>query len=188
MRQAPTAPDTAGIVLPRPNLGPEPWSGAESGPGPAAIGWLLGGFLAVVILAWATRRLLRRRAARRAAGMLELFDPSLDPDTPPARRLIASSAAVRSALIAEFGPTWGSRTTEEVARDPAIVERLGPEVVEVLVAYLRRVDRAKFADEEPDDVDAILAEARDLTARLRASRPPAAGRPPRRSARGPSGA
>jgi hypothetical protein len=78
------------------------------------------------------------------------------------------SALVRQALVARFGPSWGAKTTEEIAAEPGLADRLGPERAEGLVRFLREADRAKFAGETAatfqgpewnDWVSAFVAEA-----------------------------
>ncbi len=137
------------IVLPRPNLGPEPWSSAS----PVWTPLELGIVVAMVVLI-ATLAVLKRRRLRAAARDERLGTSDLDvADLTPSQRLVASSAAVRAALIAEFGPTWGARTTQEIAADPLLADRLGPVAAESVVDYLDQVDRAKFAGEEFISVD-----------------------------------
>ncbi len=115
----------ATLVLPRPNLGPEPWSEPRPGWGPAELA--IGLALVAGLLGLATRRARRRRADRRPAS--DLGGAGLDPPDPtPSRRLIASAGPVRAALVAEFGVAWAARTTEEIALDPTLADRLGPEV------------------------------------------------------------
>ena len=171
LASAPVEP--ARIVLPRPNLGPEPWS--ETRRTWRATAGLPGLVVAAVVLALILRRWLGKRAARRrAASPLDRLDREVAAEPSPARRLIASSGAVRAALIAEFGPTWGSRTTEEVTTDPALSARLGDEVARSVVAYLRQVDRAKFAGEDPADADATIAAARSFLGQFPRPGPPRA--------------
>ncbi len=154
------APPRAGpaLVLPRPNLGPEPWSEPASGWGPAE--FLLGSIVAALGLALAVRvRRLHRIRRQAARADPEDLIAATEAELRPNHRLIASSQAVRAALIAEFGPTWGSRTTEEIARDPILGDRLGPATAQTVVAYLEQVDRAKFAGEEFEDVEAWIGSA-----------------------------
>lgn len=161
--------DPVPIVLPRPNLGPEPWSTPAPVWTPLEIGIVAGIALLIVVLA-----ILKRRRVRVAAQGEPLGSADLDAaDETPSRRLIASSAAVRAALIAEFGPTWGARTTQEIAADPALADRLGPAVAQGVVAYFEQVDRAKFAGEEFVDVDEWLRSAQDFIGQVRAVGNPA---------------
>ena len=154
------------LVLPRQNLGPEAW--AEPMP---TWGWtelVLGLLVTSSLLGLAINR-RRARLRREALGSNADLDPVTDAILTPSRRLIASSSAVRLALIAEFGPTWGSRTTEEIAIDPTLTARLGSENAAKIVAYLQRVDRAKFADEEFVDVNEWIDSARDALSGLKPS-------------------
>lgn len=182
-RPTPAAPTAEVFSLPRPNLGPEPW--AEPAPAWRSGAGLVAGMV-ILALILAARRHRARLARGRAAADLAGLDPWAGGDDTPARRLVASSRSVRAALIAAFGPAWGSRTTEEIAADPALAARVGPEVAATLVAYLRDVDRAKFAGEEPEEADAWVGSAREILAALArrparpitaaATAPPAGGR------------
>ena len=157
------------IVLPRPNLGPEPWG--QLGPAWSVAELAVGALLALLILglaAWKWRA--RRAAGRLTRGEAEPADQDCEPT--PGHRLIASSAAVRAALIAQFGPSWGSRTSEEIAADPALVDRLGTVTAGAVVLYLDRVDRAKFAGEEVDQVDEWIGLAESLLGQIAAARVP----------------
>jgi hypothetical protein len=139
-----TAAET--LVPPRPNLGPEPWP--EASRWPVAAGWGGVGVALVLLVLLATWR--RRRRTGRAVESTNLLAASIDPDSPPRQRLIASSAIVRGALIGAFGPGWGSKTTEEIGDDLALLDRIGPDEGGRLVAFLRLADRAKFASPEPE--------------------------------------
>jgi hypothetical protein len=133
-----------GLVPPRPNLGPEPW---PVPPGwTATAGWWVWSLALLLLIAgWRWRR---GRSKAGSAGRASSPDPSLELDLSPRRRLIASSEAVRAALIGAFGPGWGSKTTEEIAAEPILAERLDPEEVGHLIEFLRQADRAKFAEDE----------------------------------------
>ena len=158
------SPPVPQIVLPRPNLGPEPWSSPTTST-PAEL--IVGGLLITMLVWLAVRKWRRGRAAARLE--LDQIDGSTalnHADSTPSHRLIASSPRVRAALITEFGPTWGARTTEEIARDPILTDRLGPAIAADLVAYLDRVDRAKFAGEELADGDQWIESARQFVARF----------------------
>ena len=170
----PPTPVEAKVVLPRPNLGPEPWAEPEPAFGP--FGWVSGSILLILALTLTIRRWrwgLRRRSTIDPA---DSTTPNLEAESSPSRRLIASSRGVRAALIAEFGPGWGSRTTEEIANDPSLADRLGTELAGKVVAYLLRVDRAKFAGEEFEDSDEWIAQARSFLDRF--PRPGRTARPP----------
>lgn len=140
-----TATTPAAIAPPRPNLGPEPWSDPP-GWGPALVPAAISLGFALILARW----LLRRRRAAKADAVRgpSPAEAVVEVDPSPRRLLIASSESVRTALIAAFGPTWGSKTTEEVAADLAVVERLGSERAKALVGFLRLADRAKFAGDE----------------------------------------
>jgi len=181
------------IIPPRPNLGPEPWVDRPIGPGPLGLGLAALGLALILALA-------RWRFRREARPVVEVTgDATAEVDRSPRRRVIAASEAVRVALIAAFGPAWGSKTTEEIAADPELGGRLDPGRAEELAAFLRLADRAKFAGDEAAGADEALAWASAFVAGLAASRPmaspstgrgrPAAsGRRSRRSDRPPSGA
>ncbi len=162
--------EPAQLVLPRPNLGPEPWS--DPRPTSWPVGLLLGATLAIFALALALRGWRHRRSIRGTkADRTDAAGSNLEAELTPSRRLIASSQAVRIALIAEFGPAWGSRTTEEIADDPTLCDRLGPDQAEAVVAYLRRVDRAKFAGEEFEYVDDSIITAQAFLNRTKKKGP-----------------
>lgn len=154
--QEPGASRAEEIVPPRPNLGPEPWDDRAAWPGwvgPASLGLVA----TLVVVRWRLRE-RRRRPATAGPGPAS---GTPDADASPRRRLIAASEAVRGALIAAFGPAWGSKTTEEIAAEPGLADRLGPERADGLVAFLRLADRAKFAgDESPPDEEAASWAAR----------------------------
>ena len=161
---SPAEPPVPQVVLPRPNLGPEPWS-SPSATTPAEL--VVGGVLVLLLAFLAVRKWRRRRAAAREE--LDQIDRSVSiygSSLTPSHRLIASSSRVRAGLIAEFGPTWGARTTEEIARDPILAERLGPEIADAIVVYLDRVDRAKFAGEELADADEWIESSRAFVAKF----------------------
>ena len=167
LADAPPDPPVPRIVLPRPNLGPEPWS---SPPSTTPVELVVGVLLVALLAFLAIRKWRRRRAAARlglgpGAGLNGVDGANLS----PSHRLIASSGRVRAALIAEFGATWGARTTEEIARDPNLTDRLGPAIAGEVVAYLDRVDRAKFAGEELADADDWIESARSFVARFPAT-------------------
>ncbi len=133
------------IVLPRPNLGPEPW------PDPPLWPWLVGIAVAAGLVALLVRRLRRRARARKA----EAANPVVEP-TPPHALAPELTDRVRSALVRAFGPTWRARTTEEVAGSSDLTARFGAEVAGRVVDYLRAVDRSKFSADPagpPDELD-----------------------------------
>jgi hypothetical protein len=143
-------PTTAqGLVPPRPNLGPEPWVEEWDR------SWIVG--LSILVLA--VLLLIARwwRRARRSKSHRPALDvepaPGQEPDLSPRSRLIASAEAVRSAIVAAHGPAWASKTTEELADEPELVERLGVDRAARLVELFRVSDRAKFAGEDPEAVE-----------------------------------
>ena len=140
-----TAAATAPVLPPRPNPGPEPWTPPRSATVPA-----LSLALALLALAIAAGWLRRRRARRRVAPRRGATRPAAAPETPMARR----AARVREALMARFGPSWGAKTTEEIAAEPGLADRLGPLRAEQLVRFLHAADRAKFAGDPDPDGDA----------------------------------
>jgi hypothetical protein len=143
-------PSTAqGLVPPRPNLGPEPWS-EDSGLS-TIVGLSILGLSVLLLLTWWRRRVRRSRSGR---SKLEVEPASVpEPDLSPRSRLIASAEAVRSAIVAAHGPAWASKTTEELAAEPSLVERLGVDRAGRLVELFRISDRAKFAGEDPEAVE-----------------------------------
>jgi hypothetical protein len=122
-------------VLPRPNLGPEPWPDAPIWPWVAAAA----GFVLIMLVALVIRRRRRKARARAAAAIVPDVTPSASSEPPPPTDL------VRVALIRAFGPSWRARTTEEIAASPVLGERFGAEVAGRVVAYLGAIDRAKFS-------------------------------------------
>ena len=62
--------------------------------------------------------------------------------------MAAWSSAIRAALAARFGGHWQARTTEEIAADLTLSERLGPEPTAELVQFLALADLAKFNDRD----------------------------------------
>lgn len=147
------------LIPPRPNLGPEPW---DEGGG-AGLGTMVGVgavvAIAILLAGWGwTRSRRRRRGPERIA-------PTTD-DPGPTDPWITASEAARAALIRLFGPSWRSKTTEEIAADAALGDRLGPDRFEDLIALFLRADRAKFAADGPseDDPDGGDLPARALAA------------------------
>ena len=133
------------VVLPRPNLGPEPWPDTPLWP------WVVAAGLLIPLTVWIVRRLQKRRHARKADAAMPALENGVA--TAPAPEL---TDRVRSALVRAFGPNWRARTTEEVAASPDLAARFGEEVAGRVVDYLRAVDRAKFSDDPagpPDELD-----------------------------------
>lgn len=125
---------TSPIVLPRPNLGPEPWPSAPLWPWAATV---LGSVFVLAVIMLLRRR--RRARATAAAASSPVGSNGVAP-------IVAEPAdLVRSALVRAFGTTWRSRTTEEVAASSELEERFGGAVAGRVVDYLRAVDRSKFS-------------------------------------------
>ena len=129
-----------GLVPPRPNLGPEPWSD----PPPIALLLWVAGALACLVLIWFARRRLRRSRVGRAGAHLSNYGPS---DTTPRGRLVAHSHSIRDVLANQFGTAWRAKTTEELAADPRLAEVLGQDQLQALIRFLDQVDQLKFAPE-----------------------------------------
>ena len=130
------------IVLPRPNLGPEPWPDAPVWP------WLVA--TAVLILLTIAAVGLRRRRAKKKSLLSQTVESA---PVIPASPILADP--VREALVRAFGPSWRARTTEEAATSSALSGRFGDEATGQIVAYLHALDRAKFsgdASAPPDDL------------------------------------
>jgi hypothetical protein len=141
-----------GLVPPRPNLGPEPWSASKS-----VIPFTL--FAAIVIsvlLAWFVRRVLVRRRLGKQVG--ELSNQDL-PDSSPRGQLLAHSAALRDVLAHQFGSSWRAKTTEELAGEPGLAHRLGFDQLTELIRFLDQTDRLKFAPERSSQNHDCLAES-----------------------------
>ena len=144
-------------LLPRPNLGPEPW---PEPPGFSAWWWLSG-----VILLAAIAGSIRRRRDVPAPLTLEDVDGSAARSC--TERLIALAQTVRQAMSTRVGPTWAARTTEEMAASLGDVE---PAVRERILRLLDDADQAKFAGGSVDDAHLRAAEvwAAEALAGLRA--------------------
>jgi hypothetical protein len=146
-----TAP--RGLVPPRPNLGPEPWTDPQTlRAAPFAV-------LIVFLLAIATAALYgvwRRR--RRAHGDREkhLVAGARDGDGTARARLIGLSGSLREALVDRFGPSYRARTVEELFADTQLGDHLGAEKLELLARFLRQVDQLKFAPERAPREEAVL--------------------------------
>lgn len=134
--EAPGRP--AALVPPHPNLGPEPF------PEPGSVGvwpWLTGLALAAGLFAGLLGSRRRRRATARARGGLS--DTRLPGS--PAGGVVALAEAARAALVARFGEPWRTKTTEEIAADPAPAGAFGVETAATLIALLGEADRLKFS-------------------------------------------
>jgi hypothetical protein len=129
-----------GLVPPRPNLGPEPWSD----PPPIALFLWVAGALACLFLIWLVRRRLHRARVNRAGPNLANQAPR---DTTPRGRLVALSHSMRDALTNQFGTAWRAKTTEELSAEPRLAEVLGADQLEELIRFLDQIDQLKFAPE-----------------------------------------
>ncbi len=164
------------LIPPRPNLDPEPWGNSP----PASFGlWpgvvVLGLFALVVWRAWR-----KRASGERNVPGDPLDGPPFELPS-PGLRWRAASERVRSSLIAAFGPAWASKTSEEIAADPTLEDRLEPGTRVRLLAFLEAADHAKFAGEEPVDIETWEVWAEGFPSTIR---PPAAVTPTgRRSGR-----
>ena len=129
-----------GLMPPRPNLGPEAWSDAQS----------------------TCSRLHRSRrpwadcsspgcfgSGERRRGLGSRRDhKTLSPhDATPQGRLVACSSSIRETLADRFGTAWRAKTTQELATEDTLVEVLGAEQLDELIRFLDFVDHLKFAPE-----------------------------------------
>lgn len=139
---------TRALTPPRPNLGPEPWPDRE----PALGFWIVVAAVATLGVAW----LWFRRHRQSPLASLIASAGHAD-EKSPAESLLELAMAVRRALASRLGPAWRARTTEEIARDPALREALGDLVLDQLVRFLDQVDTLKFAVGGPSSDDERLA-------------------------------
>ncbi|MGP0068996.1 MAG: hypothetical protein ACLQGP_36025 [Isosphaeraceae bacterium] len=144
---------SAGLVPPRPNLGPEPWQAPE--PMTRAYSALV--VLVLLLIAALLWRRYRRHAARTrrdpgASGALPDANPT------PRDRLVALSGSIRDALTVPFGNSCRAKTTEELAADSRLEQLLGDEELRELIRFLDQVDRLKFAPERSDGHQEVLAD------------------------------
>lgn len=139
MRLQPEAAGPAVLTPPRPNLGPEPWRDE-----PASALWT---WLALATAACLALAIVRRR--RRAAGAPAFAQLGFDES--PEVRLVALGDRLRAVLAARLGPTIRARTTEEIAADPRLADRLDAEDLGRLAAVLGACDRVKFSGPGADE-------------------------------------
>ena len=152
-----------GLVPPRPNLGPEPWSEPQS-MWAASIVIVVGLVVSVVVAGFLFAILRRRRVARRAQ---EKRPPLDEGDITARERLIGLSGSLREALVDRFGPLYRARTIEELFTDSHLGEALGADRLELLIKFLVEVDQLKFAPERaPRDQEALQLELVDWTPRV----------------------
>ncbi len=141
------------LVLPRLNLGPESWSEEPSSVSPLLeVGIALLVLLAGAIRIFWYRRRRFRRWTNKASPAEALAVNSTD-------QLLNLAAQIREDLVARFGPSLRTRTTEEIAADLHVKEVLGAEHFEPLIRLLARADRCKFAAlPENSDQQSLLNE------------------------------
>ncbi len=143
-----TAP--RGLVPPRPNLGPEPWSEPQS---MRAVYVALALALLVILSSATLYGVWRLRRGGRAKG--EKRPPFDRPDATPRQRLIGLWGSLRKALADRLGASYRARTTEELAADEKLRELLGEELFNQLIHFLDQLDQLKFAPvRTPRDQDA----------------------------------
>jgi hypothetical protein len=139
------------LVLPRPNLGPEPWSEERQTPWPL----ITVGLMFAALLAGAGRLLFRRHIRRPTAPS---YQPSVSTDTPDAQ-LLSLAEQARETLATRFGPSLRAHTTEEISGDSLVKEALGEEHFCSLIRLLSTADRWKFASPpENGHSEALLEE------------------------------
>lgn len=130
------------ILPPRPNPGPEPWIDSQPWPG----GLMVGIGLAMIAILTGLAIIFWRRSRRRRSRSKGIFEELEGSRLAPRDQMIVWSEAVRSALVDRFGPTWGARTTEEIARATELVDRFGSAKASQLAQFLAEADLAKFSD------------------------------------------
>jgi len=133
-----TAP--RGLVPPRPNLGPEPWSETRSVTDAYSVAFALLVILSGAALygVWRKRRIARGKGAK---------PPVIDerPDAAPRERLIGLAGSLRTALTDRFGASYRARTIEELSADGDLGKLLGVELFGQLIQFLDQIDQLKFA-------------------------------------------
>jgi hypothetical protein len=155
-----TAPP--GLVPPRPNLGPEPWSEPQSMREPL---FALSVFVLFLVVSAVLYAIWRRRKIARAPA--EKPPPIEEAGATPRDQLIGLSGSLREALVDRFGPPYRARTIEELFADQKLGEVLGAEQLEQLTHFLVQVDRLKFAPERaPRDQEALQLELADWAPRV----------------------
>jgi len=149
-----------GLVPPRPNLGPEPWSEPQSIQGTVIALALLFAVVAVALFGiWRRRRVARSNVAT--------MPPIERPDATPRERLIGLSGSLREALSGRFGPAYRARTVEELFDDSQLGEVLGNEGLGQLTLFLVQVDQLKFAPARaPHDQQVLELQLADWAPRV----------------------
>jgi hypothetical protein len=138
-----------GLVPPRPNLGPEPWTDEQ----PISVVAVATVAMISLLLAWVFWRLLKRGRARAAKRAVL---GAIQSDTTPRGQFLALSDSIREALFRQFGSAWRAKTTEELSADPQLEHALGQEPLQELILFLDQVDRLKFAPERSNHYEAVL--------------------------------
>jgi hypothetical protein len=132
----PPSTTTGALVLPCPNLGPEPLDrpgGLSAWTIVAALG-----LIASATTLWMRRRLRARNGPQCSAKVDTNIKSNIDP-------IILCAQTAREALVARFGDDWRARTTEEIEAEPLLLTCIGAQSLERLVSLLRAADLAKFA-------------------------------------------
>jgi hypothetical protein len=138
-----------GLVPPRPNLGPEPWSDLQ----PIALFFWVGGALPALLVIWLVWRRLRSARIKQAGLDLSNQGPL---DTSPRGRLVALSNSMRDVMANQFGTAWRAKTTEELSAEPRLEQALGDDQLKELTRFLDQVDRLKFAPERSNHHHQLL--------------------------------
>jgi hypothetical protein len=125
------------LVLPRPNLGPEPWPSDDFRPGLLIACGVLALALLFVLVRTARRRSRKPKAAR-------AVEPAAASDSPSAQ-LLDLALQARESLATRFGPALRARTTEEISADIEVKNVLGDDQFAALIRLLVTADRWKFA-------------------------------------------
>jgi hypothetical protein len=145
MNQEPSE-ESAVLLPPRPNRGPDSWSPPIEAVWPA---------IALVVALVGVLGLVSLRRARRLSpqGIAVHADPPRVVNPP--ENLIAAAEAIRNAIAEAYGEPWLAKTTEELAGDATLREGLGAELAARGVGVLSAADRAKFhaRAESKDETD-----------------------------------
>lgn len=131
-----------GLVPPRPNLGPDPWSDPQQ----VSPFLLAMAVLAGLFIVWFVAKRLRRR--RKGKDGLDRLIPQTR-DLSARGQLVAHSDSMRDELAHQFGSAWRAKTTEELSVEPQLEQILGRDQLEELIRFLDQVDHLKFAPSDP---------------------------------------